>query len=195
MSDLPDYRVNESKAFVHTAVDYAGPISIIPYRKRGVRSMKAYLCISVCIVVRAVHVELSTDLSICSFLSAFKRFIARRGSSFVLYSDNAKNFVGAKNALSDIFTLTNSNEFHETFATELSNNRIQWKFNPSRSPHFGGCFEIFVKAFKNHLRRVLGDQLFTYEEMLTVLKQIESVINSRPLTLLTEDPSELVILA
>ncbi|XP_047510573.1 uncharacterized protein LOC125053303 [Pieris napi] len=194
MGDLPDYRVNESNAFVHTAVDYAGPISIIPYRKRGVRSMKAYLCIFVCMVVRAVHVELTTDLSTSSFLSAFKRFIARRGSVFVLYSDNAKNFVGAKNALSDIFTLTNSNEFRETFATELSNNRIQWKFNPPRSPHFGGCFEIFVKAFKNHLRRVVGEQLLTYEEMLTVLTQIESVINSRPLTLLSEDPSELTAL-
>ncbi|XP_045487471.1 uncharacterized protein LOC123689837 [Pieris rapae] len=194
MGDLPDYRVNESKAFVHTAVDYAGPISIIPYRKRGVRSMKAYLCIFVCMVVRAVHVELTTDLSTSSFLSAFKRFIARRGAISVLYSDNAKNFVGAKNALSDIFTLTNSIEFHDTFATELANNRIQWKFNPPRSPHFGGCFEIFVKAFKNHLRRVVGEQLLTYEEMLTVLTQIESVINSRPLTLLSEDPSELTAL-
>ncbi|CAH4000058.1 unnamed protein product [Pieris brassicae] len=104
MGDLPDYRVNKSKAFGHTAVDYAGPISIIPYRWY-------------CMVVRAVHVELTTDLSTSSFPSAFKWFIARRSPiSAVLYSDKAKNFVKAKNALSDIFTLTNSNEFLETFA-------------------------------------------------------------------------------
>lgn len=141
-------------------------------------------------VVRAVHVELTTDLSTSSFLSAFKRFLARRGAVSVMYSDNAKTFLGAKNSLSDVYTLLNSDEFNKSLSDELSANRIVWKFNPPRSPHFGGNFEIFVKAFKGHLHRTIGSQLLTYEEMLTVLTQIESVINSRPLTLLSEDPSE-----
>lgn len=78
MGDLPACRVNETRAFTHTAVDYARPINILPYRKRGVRSIKVYLCIFVCLVVRAVHVELTTDLSTSSLLSAFKRFSSRR---------------------------------------------------------------------------------------------------------------------
>lgn len=187
MGDLPACRVNEAKPFIHTAVDYAGPISIIPYRKRGVRSIKAYLCIFVCMVVRAVHVELTTDLSTNSFLSAFKRFLARRGTVLFMYSDNGRNFVGAKNALTD---LLNSDEYNKSISDELSANRIHWKFNPPRSPHFGGNYEIYVKAFKSHLHKTIGSQLLTYEEMLTVLTQIECVINSRPITLLSEDPSE-----
>lgn len=190
MGDLPACRVNEFKAFTHTAVDYAGPISIIPIRKRGVRSIKAYLCIFVCMSVRSVSVELTTDLSSCSFLSAFKRFLARRGTVSVLYSDNARTFIGARNALSDVYKLVSSEEYNKSLSDELSANRITWKFNPPRSPHFGGNYEIFVKAFKGHLAKTIGSQLLTYEEMLTVLTQIESVINSRPLTLLSEDPSE-----
>lgn len=168
MGQLPACRVNESKAFTHTAVDYAGPISIIPYRKRGVRSIKAYLCIFVCVMVRAVHVEITTDLSTNSFLSCFKRFLSRRGAVSVMYSDNATNFIGAKNALSEVYTLVNSDSFKQSFSDELSSNRILWKLNPPRSPHFGGQYEIYVKAFKTHLHRVIGTQLLTYEEMLTV---------------------------
>lgn len=72
----------------------------------------------------------------------------------------------------------------------MSINRITWRFNPPRTPHRGGDYEIYVKAFKTHLARTIGSQLLTYEKMLTVLTQIEGVINSRPLTLLSDDPSE-----
>lgn len=46
MSDLPDVRTRQVvKAFTHTGVDYAGPISNVPIRRRGAHSLKAYLCI------------------------------------------------------------------------------------------------------------------------------------------------------
>lgn len=191
MGDLPTCRVTEAKAFTRTAVDYAGPISIIPQRKRGVRSIKAYLCIFVCLVTRAVHAELTTDLSTSTFLSAFKRFLARRGAVQTMYSDAGTVFVGAKNALSDIYAFVNSDEYQTAFSNELAEQKITWKINPPRTPHFGGHYEIFVKGFKTHLYRTIGSQLLTYEEMLTVLTQIECVLNSRPLTPLSEDPSEL----
>lgn len=191
MGDLPACRVNDSKAFFHTATDFAGPIAIVPYRKRGVRSIKSYLCIYVCLVTRGVHVEITTDLTTNSFISAFKRFISRRGAIFCMYSDNAGTFQSASKSLSDVQNFVNSDTYKDAFANELTNNRILWKFGPPRSPHFGGHYEIFVKAFKNHLYRVVGSQLLTYEELLTVTTQIECVINSRPLTPLSEDPSEL----
>ncbi|GBP98390.1 hypothetical protein EVAR_72628_1 [Eumeta japonica] len=79
MADLPSYRVREAKAFCHTGIDYAGPLYIIPYRRRGVHKIKAYVCLFVCLVTKAVHIELASDLSTEAFLNALKRFLSRRG--------------------------------------------------------------------------------------------------------------------
>lgn len=59
---------------------------------------------------------------------------------------------------------------------------IEWKFIPERSPHFGGLWEAAVKSMKFHLRRVISPEVkLTYEELSTVLSQIEACHNSRPL--------------
>ena len=58
---------------------------------------------------------------------------------------------------------------------------IEWRFIPKHSPHFGGIWEAVVKSFKMRLKRVVGDVKLTYEEAITVLTQIESCLNSRPL--------------
>lgn len=58
---------------------------------------------------------------------------------------------------------------------------IQWKFIPEHALHFGGIWEAAVKSFKKHLKRGVGDVRLTYEEISTVLTQIEACLNSRPL--------------
>lgn len=172
MADLPSYRVNETKAFVHTGVDYAGPINITLCRRRGQRSQKAYICLFICLVTKAVHIELASDLSSEAFISAFKRFISRRGPVTHIYSDNGTNFVGAKSQINEL----------------LTDHRIEWHMIPPRAPHFGGAWESNIKSMKLHLYRVIGSQLLTYEELLTVLTQVETILNSRPLCILSEDP-------
>ena len=66
---------------------------------------------------------------------------------------------------------------------------IDWKFIPPHAPHMGGLWESCVKSTKHHLRRVLGESMLSYEELSTVLCQIEACLNSRPLCPLTEDAS------
>ncbi|XP_060802442.1 uncharacterized protein LOC132902227 [Amyelois transitella] len=188
MANLPAFRVQETEAFVHTGVDYAGPINITICRRRGQRSQKAYICLFICLVTKAVHIELASDLSSITFLSAFKRFISRRGPVSHLYSDNGTNFVGAKSHLNELYNFLLSSDYNDLLSSELVNRRIEWHMSPPRAPHFGGIWESNIKSLKTHLYRIIGNQLLTYEELLTVLTQIETIMNSRPLCVLQEEP-------
>jgi len=59
--------------------------------------------------------------------------------------------------------------------------RIKWSFIPERSPHFGGTLEAAVKSADFHLRRIFGEHKLTFEELITVLSEIEAGLNCRPL--------------
>jgi len=70
------------------------------------------------------------------------------------------------------------------FATE----GCDWNFIPPHAPHFGGLWEAAVKSMKYQLRRTLGPRIPTYEELCTLLTEIEACLNSRPLCPLSSDP-------
>ena len=61
-------------------------------------------------------------------------------------------------------------------------------FIPPHAPHFIGLWEAAVKSVKHHLRRTLGAQIATYEELNTLLTEIEACLNSRRLCALPNDP-------
>lgn len=195
MADLPECRLQMSKPFAQTGMDLCGPINITLTRKRGVKSQKAYICVFLCLSTRAAHVELIPDLSTDAFLNALKRFLGRRGPVEKLFSDNGTNFVGARSYLNELHAFLNSEQHKKQWDGELSSQRIEFEMIPPNSPHFGGGWESLVKGFKTHLLRSIGAQILTYEELLTVLIQIEAVLNSRPLgQALSPDPSEPVAL-
>ncbi|XP_050294296.1 uncharacterized protein LOC126734641 [Anthonomus grandis grandis] len=151
------------------------------------RLLKCYICLFVCLTTKAIHLELATELTTQSFISAFLRFVSRRGLCKNLHSDNGSNFVGAKNEFDKINTILRD----ERFQNALRDNKIQWSFIPSHSPHFGGLWEASVKSTKQHLKRVLNNTPLHYEEFYTLLVQIEAILNSRPLTPLSDDPNDL----
>lgn len=71
-----------------------------------------------------------------------------------------------------------------------SSHSIKFLFNTPYSPHLGGLWEAGVKSCKFHLRRVMGNANLTYEELSTLLAQIEAVLNSRPMSPLSTDPND-----
>lgn len=88
MADLPSTRVQPGRLFSKIGVDYAGPLKIREINLRKARELKAYIAVFVCMSVKAVHLELVTDLSTGAFLAALDRFVAQRGLPSDIYSDS-----------------------------------------------------------------------------------------------------------
>ncbi|XP_043468337.1 uncharacterized protein LOC122502381 [Leptopilina heterotoma] len=192
MGNLPAERVTSSRAFAYTGLVYAGPFKI--KLSRNVTG-KAYLCVFVCMATKAMHLELASDLSTNTFLNALKRFISRRGKCLSIHSDNGLNFVGAKNELQQIVkSLLTESESKTKIAKFVSENSIAWNFIPPYSPHMGGLWEACVKSAKSHLRTVFNDTPLTFEEFYTLITQVESILNSRPLCPQSTDPHDLTAL-
>ena len=66
-------------------------------------------------------------------------------------------------------------------------NGIRWRFNLSKSPWWGGMFERLIKSVKRCLVKAIGHKKLNYEEMLTILIEVEMVLNNRPLTYIEEN--------
>lgn len=84
-----------------------------------------------------------------------------------------------------------SNLIISTYAAE---NQKEFKISPVYSPHFNALGEGCVKSIQFYLKHIIGLTNFTYEELATLLVQVKAILNSRPLTLLSSDPSYLVAL-
>lgn len=183
MGQLPPFRVNVSRPFVHTGVDLAGPFQCKCVAHRTTRYNKIYMAIFVCMTVKCVHIEVVTDLSTAKFVEALQRFIARRGAPSKMYSDNGTNFVGTRNLI-----VFNQAEVESFSASE----GISWSMIPPRAPHFGGLWESAVRSAKYHLTRVLDGSVLSYDEYCTLFTRIEAVLNSRPLCSSVEQGEEVV---
>ncbi|XP_047022485.1 uncharacterized protein LOC124631893 [Helicoverpa zea] len=189
MGQLPDVRVKADRAFKSSGVDYAGPINIRFSPGRGAKSYKGYICLFICMVTRAIHLEAVTDMTAKAFIAAFRRFTSRRGHCHDVYSDNGTNFVGADRQLRDMFNSAKSSipgEIAELLVLE----RTTWHYIPPHAPNFGGLWEAGIRSTKTHLKKVIGDATLTYEELTTVLAQVEACLNSRPITVLSDDPND-----
>ena len=188
MGPLPAVRLQQTRPFLNTGVDYAGPFFMRFSPGRGSKTIKGYVSLFVCMSVRAVHIEVVSDLTTEAFLAAFYRFAARRGLPATMYSDNGTNFVGAEAELQKLFSKTSA-MCHEV-AAEIAKDNVEWHFSPPKGANFGGLWEANIKSFKRHFRKVIGDSRLTYEEFSTVAAKIEAVMNSRPLCALGSDVND-----
>ncbi|XP_015119446.1 uncharacterized protein LOC107042776 [Diachasma alloeum] len=191
MGNLPEARVTESRPFTNVGIDYCGPFFIKEKKIRNRARVKVWVAVFVCLAVKAVHLEIVSDLTTEAFLAAFRRFISRRGLCDNVYLDNGTCFVGANNELRELHEFLQNKDHRqkiESFATLKS---IKWHFIPPQSLYFGGLWEAAVKSFKVNLKRIVTDELLTFEQFDTLVIEIEAVLNSRPLTPFSSDPNDL----
>jgi len=193
MGNLPAERLcNNEKPFSSTGIDYFGPIKVKASRqtRRNPALNKRYGVIFVCLTMRAIHIEVANDLSTDCFISALSRFLSRRGHVKTIITDNGTNFVGAnvelKNSIKQLCTTTICNY--------LTPKQITWKFNPPLSPWMGGSWESIIKSIKRALKSITTERIYTDESLSTLLCQVESIHNSRPLTPISDDVNDFTAL-
>lgn len=199
MADLPMDRVVPARPFVKCGVDLAGPFDIrltdrINTATRNRQSLnpelKGYAVVFVCLVTRAVHLEAVMSLSAEAFLTAYKRFVARRGTCEYMYSDNGTNFVRANKELRAAVNSWKDKNVQDYVGW----NGTKWTFITPSASHQGGLWEAAVKQMKVHLKRVIGPEKYTYEAMSTLLAEVEACMNSRPICAMADDPDDLTAL-
>ncbi|XP_075247066.1 uncharacterized protein LOC142340375 [Convolutriloba macropyga] len=135
-------------------------------------------------VTRAVHLETCPDLNTDTLLNAFRRFSSRPYQPQLLYSDNGKTFVGASEELKTTVKALDNDRFYKALAVA----NTTWKFNPPYGPHFGAECERLIQSGKRTLLLILGSRRLSFDTFLTLMVETESVLKSRPLTNVAEQP-------
>ncbi|XP_052412579.1 uncharacterized protein LOC127957915 [Carassius gibelio] len=179
LADLPPCRLNLYKPpFYSTGVDCFGPFAV----KIGRRQEKRWGIIYKCLTTRCVHLDLLEHMDSDAFLLSLRRFIARRGKPMELLCDNGTNFVGGDRELRESFEAM-SPKLQE----QLAEQKIRFRHNPPNAPHFGGTWEREIKSVKAALRVILREQSVPEPVLQTLLVEIESILNSKPLGYVSSD--------
>ena len=184
MASLPLGRVAYGEPpFTHCGVDLFGPITI----KQGRKRLKRWAVLFTCLTVRCVHLEVVDSLDTDAFIDSLRRFTNRRGCPQQIYSDCGTNFKGATSELADAIASLDRKEI-QSFATS---EKIVWNFNPPAAPHMGGAWERLVRSSKEVLTALMKNHVLTDPQLYTLLTEVEKILNSRPLTHLSDDVSDL----
>ena len=105
----------------------------------------------------------------------------------IIFSDNGKAFVAADKELQESLSeIQHSNDFNN----QCQLLGITWKFNPPAAPHFGGSWERLIKTFKIAFYKVIGTRALDDETLSTFTCEVEAMMNSRPLTHVSSDPTD-----
>uniref|UniRef100_A0A8R1XYB1 Integrase catalytic domain-containing protein n=1 Tax=Onchocerca volvulus TaxID=6282 RepID=A0A8R1XYB1_ONCVO len=174
MPNLPENRVIRSRTFAHVGLDYMGPLSV----KIDSGLTKRWVALFTCFTTRAVHLEIAENLSAECFLHIFRRFIARRGCPESVLSDNASQFqLVFKTMKEQDIKLTNF----------FAKKGMVWENIVPRAPWSGGVYERIIGLTKRAMRRAIGRRLLWERELITLITEIEGILNTRPLTYVNFD--------
>lgn len=149
--------------------------------------MKRYGLIFTCMTIRAVHLEILPSLTTDAFINALRRFICRRGKPKRLVSDNGTNFVGAYRELGVALREWNNKQRLRRF---LLQEMIEWSFNPPAASHMGGVWERLIRSVRRVFNAVIRNSSLDDFELQTVMCEIESVVNNRPITPVSSDKDD-----
>lgn len=183
MGQLPVDRLTPYvRPFTYTGLDFFGPLSVTV----GRRQEKRWAALFTCLTVRAVHIELASDLSADACLLCVRNFANIRGVPLRIRSDNGTNFIAASKVVRD------SPDFFDEvkMRRELAIMGIEWVFNSPGHPEAGGCWERLVQCIKRIIVVTLNERAPRVETLRSYLMEAANIVNSRPLTHVPVSPND-----
>ncbi|TWW54610.1 hypothetical protein D4764_0264710 [Takifugu flavidus] len=180
---LEDRLLPDKPPFTNVGIDYFGPFEV----KRGQSTVKRYGVMFTCLTIRAVHIEVADSLDTSACINVLRRFISRRGQISIMRSDNGTNFVGAEKELREAVKNLDQSEMEKT----MQERGIKWIFNSPAASHQGGIWERQIRTVRRILGALLKEQTLTDDSLQTFLCEVESIINGRPITSVSDDPCDI----
>jgi Family of unknown function (DUF5641) len=192
MAPLHDRIGIPQRAFAETGLDFAGPFEVIQGRAK--KRKQYFVLVLTCLQIRAVHFEATENQTTDSVVNALTRFASIRGTPDIFVSDNQTSFKSASKELKDFYQfVADSKEDILNRLDPEGNCSIEWEFIPPRAPHFGGAWEIMVKAMKRALQVISKGQPMIEDDFRTFLCKAMDMVNQRPLTKFVSEETDYII--
>ena len=126
-----------------------------------------------------MHLEVVGDLTVETFLLAFRRFSRRKSLPCKMISDNASTYLAAAEAIQKLLQ-------SEALKGALERQNVTWEFIPKRAPWYGG-WERIIGLTKQAVKKTLGRAFISREQLETIIVEVEAMLNDRPLTYVSSD--------
>ena len=177
---LPSGRVGRRlRAFADSGMDYAGPFEV--KMGRGKPRKKVWILLITCLATRAVHLEVTGGMETSHVINALSRFVDIRGVPETMVSDNQTSFSKSDKDLQAWLQSLDFEKIRHATQNMRGSGGIAWTYNPPHAPHFGGVYEILVKAMKRALYDTIRREDLGEEEFRTVVSKVTWMLNQRPI--------------
>ena len=147
----------------------AGPVHVRNVYGSNFSVYEAWIITVTCSSSRTLYLDIVENRSSTSCVNMLQRFINQYGAPKQVLSYNGSAFT--------------SKEVKEFIALH----DIKCSYNIAEAPRLGGLFEHMVRSVKRYLKKILGQARLRFDELLTILKEIEKFCSSRPLTYIYDD--------
>ena len=113
--------------------------------------------------------------------------MATRGSPEPIRSGNGSNFVSGEAERRRAISNWNQGKI----ANFLLQRNVEWIFNPLAGSHHGGAWERCIRTVQKVLNALVREQLLDDESLSTLICEVESIVNGRPWSKVSDDSHNL----
>jgi hypothetical protein len=178
MAPLPRERTSIGNCFSVVAIDYFGPLYHFEYVDNKLISRKIWVCVYVCMVSRAVHLEIILDATTEEFLNCLRLMIARRGLLSKIFSDNMTTFKKADKELQVLLSKIDWNKVNSFYLSK----KIVWTYTDPYSPWQNPAAEASVRSIKLIAKKIINQAKLSLRNLQVIIAECELMVNCRPLT-------------